>query len=139
MLSDYLLRDITPDPTVEVLPRQAVTLRTDSSSAIGAAGHEMDEGAALAELTRDLHDELGTGQNERSPDPHVTRFKLLPLNSTRLATDVMKRVAVELGLPGTASRADTLPMIEGKLMEDGQEPRNGASQTHGGRRGFDAY
>ena len=58
------------------------------------------------------------------PDSHVTRSKLLPLNSRRLATDVIKRVAVELGLPGTASRADTLPMIEGKLVEREQEPSN---------------
>ena len=47
--------------------------------------------------------------------------KLYPLNSPRLATDVIKSVAVQLELPGTASRADTCPMLEGKLAH---EPRN---------------
>ena len=36
----------------------------------------------------------------------VTRpGKLYPLNSPRIATDVIKRIAVQLGLPDTASRA----------------------------------
>ena len=45
----------------------------------------------------------------------------LYLNSSRLPTDVIKRIAVELKLPGTASRADTYAMLEGKLED---EPRN---------------
>ena len=36
----------------------------------------------------------------------------------------MKRIAMELGLPGNASREDTFPMLEGKLEEQGREPRN---------------
>ncbi len=52
------------------------------------------------------------------------RGRLYSLNSSRLPTDVIKRIAVELRLPGTASRADTYPMLEGKLEELGHEPRN---------------
>ena len=33
--------------------------------------------------------------------------KVYPLNSSRLATDIVKRIAVQLELSGTASRADT--------------------------------
>ena len=33
--------------------------------------------------------------------------EVYPLNSSRLATDVVKRIVVQLGLPGSASRADT--------------------------------
>ena len=71
---------------------------------------------------------VGDG-DETSPRvvvPTVTRprGKLYPLNSSRLATDVIKRIAVELELPGTASRADTYPMLEGKLEDLGREPRN---------------
>lgn len=57
-------------------------------------------------------------------DPVVTRSRLLPLNSSRLATYVIRRVAVEMELPGNATRADTLSMIEGKLTDAGEEPRN---------------
>ncbi len=71
--------------------------------------------------TREHTPESGREGPTRSPDPHA---RLVPLNSVRLATDILKRVAAELGLPGNASRADTLPMIEGKLREDGYEPRN---------------
>ncbi len=52
------------------------------------------------------------------------RGRLYSLNSSRLPTDVIKRIAVELRLPGTASRADTYPMLEGKLEGLGHEPRN---------------
>ena len=45
--------------------------------------------------------------------------KVYPLNSSRLATDVVKRIAVELGLPGTASRADTQLMVEDQIQELG--------------------
>ena len=55
----------------------------------------------------------------------VTRpGRLYPLNSPRIATDVIKRIAVQLRLPDTASRADTYPMLEGKIEELGHDSRN---------------
>ena len=50
--------------------------------------------------------------------------KVYPLSSSRLAADVVKRIAVQLELPGTASRADTQLMVEGKIRELGHEPKN---------------
>ena len=59
--------------------------------------------------------------------------KLYPLNSSRLATDVVKQIAVQLGLPGTASGVDIQLMVEGQIQGLGHEPRN-VSQNHRGRR-----
>ena len=50
--------------------------------------------------------------------------KVYPLNSSRLATDIVKRIAVQLELSGTASRADTQLMVEDRIQKLGQEPRN---------------
>ena len=50
--------------------------------------------------------------------------KVYTLNSSRVATDVVKRIAVQLGLPSTASRADTQLMVEGQIQGLGYEPRN---------------
>ena len=60
--------------------------------------------------------------------------KVYPLNSSRLATDIVKRIAVQLELPGTASRPDTQLMVEGQLQGLGHEPRDVQSQNHRGRR-----
>ena len=51
--------------------------------------------------------------------------KVYPLNSSRLATDIVKRIAVQLELSGTASRADTQLMVEDRIQKLGHEPRNG--------------
>ena len=69
---------------------------------------------------------MTTGDVPRDMTPTVTRptGKLYPLNSSRLVTDVIKKIAVQLGVPGTASRADTQPMVEAKIEEQGHEPRN---------------
>ena len=48
--------------------------------------------------------------------------KSYPLNSKRLSAQVVRRIAVALGLP-KASLADTRQMVEGSLSED-REPRN---------------
>ena len=87
---------------------------------------EMDRGELETEQAGGADGSMSTPRDggTTTPDSHVTRSRLLPLNSSRLATDVIKRVAVELGLPRTASKADILPMIEGKLAEGKQEPRN---------------
>ena len=50
--------------------------------------------------------------------------KVYPLSSSRLAADVVKRIAVQLELPGIASRADAQLMVEGKIRELGHEPKN---------------
>ena len=44
--------------------------------------------------------------------------KVYPLNSSRLATDVVKQIAVQLGLPGSASRMGH--------TTDGGRPSSGA-------------
>ena len=50
--------------------------------------------------------------------------KVYPLSSSRLAADVLKQIAVQLELPGTASRADAQLILEGKIQGLGHEPRN---------------
>lgn len=50
--------------------------------------------------------------------------KVYLLNSSRLATDIVKRIAVQLELSGTASRADTQLMVEDRIQKLGHEPRN---------------
>ena len=50
--------------------------------------------------------------------------KVYPLSSSRLAAGIVKRIAVQLELPGTASRADAQLMVEGKIQELGHEPKN---------------
>ena len=50
--------------------------------------------------------------------------KVYPLSSSRLAADVVKQIAVQLELPGIASRADAQLMVEGKIRELGHEPKN---------------
>ena len=52
---------------------------------------------------------------------HVT--KTYPLNSRRLTAETLSRIAKALGLPTTASVAETRQLIEGKLGEE-YEPRN---------------
>ncbi len=64
---------------------------------------------------------IDQARTEEGPvvDLEEPRVKTYPLNSRRLATGVVKRIAMELGLPGNASKEDTFPMLEGKLEEQG--------------------
>ena len=55
-----------------------------------------------------------------TPDP-ATR---LPLNSTRLTGQCVKRIGHALGVPTGAATAEVLQMVETKLAEEGHEPRN---------------
>ena len=73
-----------------------------------------DESASGSEEETTVGTAMTTGDSPRDVTPTVTRptGKLYPLNSSRLATDVIKKIAVQLGVPGTASRADTQPMVD---------------------------
>lgn len=48
----------------------------------------------------------------------------LPLNSRRLCAAYLKRLATALEVPTTATGDEVRQMIEGKLIAQGQEPRN---------------
>ncbi len=52
----------------------------------------------------------------------VPGSKVYPLNSSRIATGVIKRIAAQLELPGTGSLDDTLGMVENRIRELGHEP-----------------
>ena len=56
--------------------------------------------------------------------PDRTRERSFPLNSRRLTASVIGRLAAGLGVPTGGSLEDTRRMLEGKLEEDGHEPRN---------------
>ena len=58
---------------------------------------------------------------ERVPQAKETTY---PLNSRRLTARSVLRIAEGLGLPTTASLADTRQMIEGRLIEKGHQPQN---------------
>ena len=47
-----------------------------------------------------------------------------PLNSRRLTREVYQAIARQMDLPTTGTRDETLEMIEGRLEEEGYEPRN---------------
>ena len=50
--------------------------------------------------------------------------RTLPLNSRRLTASIVNRIAKALSLPHSASLDDTKQMVEGTLVERGEEPRN---------------
>ena len=56
--------------------------------------------------------------------PDRTRERSFRLNSRRLTASVIGRLAAGLGVPTGGSLEDTRWMLEGKLEEDGHEPRN---------------
>ena len=58
---------------------------------------------------------------ERGPQTRETTY---PLNSRRLTSRCVLRIAKGLGLPISASLADTRQMIEGRLVEKGHKPQN---------------
>ena len=62
------------------------------------------------------------GTSERRSQPPVTRT--YPLNSRRLTARSITKIAEALGLPTSATLADTRQIIEGKLTEESHEPRN---------------
>ena len=64
------------------------------------------------------HETVGGG----GADPESRRF--LPLNSKRLMGPLLKRIAVGLEVPVTASLDDIRQLVEGKLGEFNRDPRN---------------
>ena len=48
----------------------------------------------------------------------------LPLNSKRLTTNYLRRLATEVGVPTTASGDELWQMIDGKLSENGHDAPN---------------
>ena len=50
--------------------------------------------------------------------------KTYPLNSKRLTAEVLTKVAKGLGLPTSASVAETRQLVEGKLETEQYEPKN---------------
>ena len=54
---------------------------------------------------------------------HQSRARMYTLNLKLLMASVIGRVAKELGVPVSASVADTHLMVDGKLAEE-HEPRN---------------
>ena len=75
----------------------------------------------MAEL---LFTRVGVSEGEVPGAVNNARVKTLSLNSRRLKADVLRAIAVALGLPGTAALADVRQMIEGSLKEQGHVPRN---------------
>ena len=65
--------------------------------------------------------EDGDTLGERGPQTKTTTY---PLNSKRLTSRSVLRIARGLGLPTSASLADTRQMIEGRLVEKGRQPQN---------------
>ena len=59
----------------------------------------------------------------------------IPLNSKRLTTGQLKRLARALDVPTTAAGDEIRQMIEGKLAEDGREPLNVQVMFSGGTTG----
>ena len=58
-------------------------------------------------------------------DEHVfPEGRVLPMNSKRLLTVHLKAIAEHMGLPTRASADEIRQLIEGKLAEEGREPRN---------------
>ena len=54
-----------------------------------------------------------------------SRGKVWLLNSCRITADVVRRIAGTLGFPDTgATREEMLLIVEGKLRDNGREPRN---------------
>ena len=50
--------------------------------------------------------------------------RVLPLNSRRLTAVIVKRIAKALELPDSAALDDLRQMVDGKLSEQGEEPRS---------------
>ncbi len=60
---------------------------------------------------------MSAARGHRAPLP-------LPLNSRRLSSAHLKRLANTMGVPTTATGDEVRQMIEGKLPEQGREPCN---------------
>ncbi len=68
--------------------------------------------------------ELGEGEGvEGASGGHRTRLPI-PLNSKRLTAAHLKRLATALDVPTTAAGDEVRQMVEGKLTDQGREPRN---------------
>ncbi len=62
---------------------------------------------------------------EATADPDALPEGLVyPLNSKRLPSRHLHKLAEELGLPSKASADETLQMIEGALVDMNREPQN---------------
>ena len=88
---------------------------------MSATGPDDHEGARAADSrTSESRNRTESGEHSAgSVEP-----KLLPLNSRRLTVRVLRQLARELGLPGSASASDVRPLIEGALNDLNREPRN---------------
>ena len=64
-----------------------------------------------------------SGGSRRGSSGEIPRGKLLPLNSRRLTTVQLKKIAEGLGLPTTGSADEIRQLIEGKL-EEGHDVHN---------------
>ena len=66
--------------------------------------------------------------SEEYDESHVPRLlpigQMLPLNSRKLMAPYVRAIAESMGLPTKASADEVLQLIEGKLAEEGREPRN---------------
>ena len=65
---------------------------------------------------------MSSGEESEQPRERTRAVKTYPLNSKRLSTQVVHRIAAAMGLP-KATLADTYQMVEGSLSRD-REPRN---------------
>ncbi len=73
--------------------------------------------------TASTMDDTGSREPTRGPGTGSVA-RPLPLNSRRLSTALLRRVAKGLELPVTAAREETRVLIEGKLEELGHPPGN---------------
>lgn len=54
----------------------------------------------------------------------IPEGQVLPLNSRRLVAEHVKAIATSMGLSTRASTDEVRQMVDGRLSEDGREPRN---------------
>ena len=66
-----------------------------------------------------------------------TRGRVLPLNSRRLTSEIVSRIAKALELPDSGTLEDTRQMVEGKLIARGREPKNVQVVVHVAEGGVD--
>ena len=59
-----------------------------------------------------------------SLSPRGSRWRTVPLNSRRVTAPILRCVAVNLGVPTSASAEELRQMIDGRLIEQGREPRD---------------
>ena len=64
------------------------------------------------------------GRADSAPGESPPRGRPLPLNSRWVTGPVLRSVAAKLGLPTSASGEDLRQMIDERLTEQGQEPRD---------------